>query len=123
VLARIAVRVQRLLVRRGLGPGAADLFPTDPVVEESPALAGISSASIQGRIALGPYVSYALPGGKGCTWGARPTPAVWEERRLPRRCFMSLYALPRPVKSAVEHPTVLREARLRALLEIRGLHP
>jgi len=54
VLARIAARVPRLLKRRGLDPGDADLFQADPVVEESPALAGISSASIQGRIALGP---------------------------------------------------------------------
>jgi hypothetical protein len=54
VLARIAARVRRLLKRRGLDPGDADLVQADPVVEESPALAGISSASIQGRIALGP---------------------------------------------------------------------
>ncbi|MGH7391260.1 MAG: transposase [Candidatus Rokuibacteriota bacterium] len=54
VLARIATRVQRLLKRRGLDPGEGDLFQADPVVEASPALAGISSASIQGRIALGP---------------------------------------------------------------------
>jgi len=62
VLARIAARVQRLLQRRGLDPGDADLFQADPVVEESPALAGISSASIQGRIALGPRA-----GEKGCS--------------------------------------------------------
>jgi hypothetical protein len=54
VLARIAARVLRLLKRRGLDPGDADLFQADPVVEESRALAGISSASIQGRIAFGP---------------------------------------------------------------------
>jgi len=54
VLARIAARVRRLLRRRGLDPGDADVFRADPVIEESPALAGISSASIQGRIALGP---------------------------------------------------------------------
>jgi hypothetical protein len=54
VLARIATRVQRLLRRRGLDPGDADVFQADPLVDESPALAGISSASIQGRIALGP---------------------------------------------------------------------
>jgi hypothetical protein len=54
VLARIAARVRRLLRRRGLDPGDAYVFRADPVVEESPALAGISSASIQGRIALGP---------------------------------------------------------------------
>ena len=46
--------MQRLLKRRGLDPGDADLVQSDPVVDESPALAGISSASIQGRIALGP---------------------------------------------------------------------
>src|SRR5882672_4605903 len=50
VLARIAARTQRLLERRGLDSGGADLCQADPVVEESPALAGISSASIQGRI-------------------------------------------------------------------------
>src|SRR5262249_30608174 len=54
VLAKIATRIQRLLKRRGFGPGDADLFRADPVVEESPALAGISTASIEGRIALGP---------------------------------------------------------------------
>ena len=52
-LARIAVRVQRLLEGRGLDPGEAEVCQADPVVEESPALAGISRASIQGRIALG----------------------------------------------------------------------
>jgi hypothetical protein len=54
VLARIAARVQRLLERRGLDPREADLVQTDPAVQESPALADISRASIQGRIALGP---------------------------------------------------------------------
>src|SRR5262249_17772960 len=51
VLARIAARVQRLLRRRELDPDDADVFQADPVVEDSPALAGVSSASIQGRIA------------------------------------------------------------------------
>ena len=54
VLARIAARVQRLLKRRGLDPSDADPSQLDPVVEESAALAGISSASILGRVALGP---------------------------------------------------------------------
>ncbi len=52
VLAAIYRRVRRLLARRGL-----DVEPIpdlDPLAAESPALAGISSASIQGRIALGP---------------------------------------------------------------------
>ena len=53
VLARIATRVQRVLRRRGLDPSDVDLSPPDPVVDEFPALAGISGASVQGRIALG----------------------------------------------------------------------
>ena len=50
---RIAARLQHLLKGRGLDPSDAHLVPADPAVEESPTLAGISSASIQGRIALG----------------------------------------------------------------------
>src|SRR5437763_5207919 len=52
MLAAIYRRVQRLLARRGLDVDA----PPDvhPLADEAPALAGISSASIQGRIALGP---------------------------------------------------------------------
>src|SRR5256885_16240533 len=52
LLATIRRRVLRLLARRGLA--VEDTPDVDPVAEESPALAGISSASIQGRIALGP---------------------------------------------------------------------
>jgi hypothetical protein len=54
VLATIYVRVCRLLRRQGFDATAADLSRPDPIAEESPLLAGISSASIQGRIALGP---------------------------------------------------------------------
>ena len=52
VLATISRRVRRVLRRRGFD-GDADIAPADPVTDESPALAGISSASIQGRVALG----------------------------------------------------------------------
>jgi hypothetical protein len=52
VLATIATRVRRLLRRDGLDSDA-DVTPADPIAEESPALAGISRASIQGRVALG----------------------------------------------------------------------
>src|SRR5207253_4202773 len=52
LLATIYRRVQRLLARRGLD--VDDPPDVDPLAEESPALAGISSASIQGRIAPGP---------------------------------------------------------------------
>ena len=51
LLAIIYRRVRRLLVRRGLD--VDDARDVDPLADESPALAGISSASIQGRIALG----------------------------------------------------------------------
>jgi hypothetical protein len=54
VLAAIYPRVGRLLCRRGFAPGDAEISAPDPVAEASPMLAGISSASIQGRIALGP---------------------------------------------------------------------
>lgn len=52
LLATIGRRVLRLLARRGLA--VEDTSDVDPLAEESLALAGISSASIQGRVALGP---------------------------------------------------------------------
>jgi hypothetical protein len=52
LLSRIRARILRLLARRGLGPDA-DVPPPDRVADESPALAGLSSASVQGRVALG----------------------------------------------------------------------
>jgi hypothetical protein len=52
LLATIRFRVRRLLQRRGL-EGDDDLTRRDPWAEESLALAVISSASVQGRIALG----------------------------------------------------------------------
>ena len=54
VLATVRHRVRRLLVRRGLAPGDDATGPADPLAEESPVLAGIASASVQGRVALGP---------------------------------------------------------------------
>jgi len=53
LLATIRARVRRLLARRGLEPQDVDLMPPDPLAEESLALAGISSASVQGRVSLG----------------------------------------------------------------------
>ena len=52
-LATIRHRVQRLLVRRGLEPGDDATGPADRLVDESPVLAGIVGASVQGRVALG----------------------------------------------------------------------
>jgi hypothetical protein len=52
-LATIRQRVQRLLVRRGLEPADDATGPADSLAEESPVLAGIVGASVQGRVALG----------------------------------------------------------------------
>ena len=49
----IRARILRRLRRHGLGPDAEGSRP-DPVAEESPVLAGLSTASVQGRVALGP---------------------------------------------------------------------
>ena len=54
MLATIYTRVRRLPRRRGFDVNDSDLSGLDPVLEEFPVLAGISSASIQGRSALGP---------------------------------------------------------------------
>jgi Putative transposase len=53
-LGTIRHRVQRLLVRRGLEPADDATGPGDPLADESPVLAGIVGASVQGRVALGP---------------------------------------------------------------------
>jgi len=53
VLATIRHRVQRLLVRHGLEPADDATGPADRLAEESPVLAGIVGASVQGRVALG----------------------------------------------------------------------
>jgi Putative transposase len=42
------------------GAPEADVSRPDPVVEESPVLAGLSSASVQGRVALGPRAGTRL---------------------------------------------------------------
>jgi hypothetical protein len=80
-------RVQRLLERRGLDPENADVFRADPVAEASPALAGISSASIQGRIALG-----ARAGARVWRVGADPD-APWVLSTAPRHAHLSGFDL------------------------------
>src|SRR5439155_3572920 len=52
-LATIRHRVQRLLVRHGLEPADEATGPADRFADESPVLAGIVGASVQGRVALG----------------------------------------------------------------------
>jgi len=87
VLARIAARVQRLLRRRGVDPGDAEVVQADPVVEESPVLAGISSASIQGRIALG-----RRAGARVWRVGADPD-APWVLSTAPRHAHVAGFDL------------------------------
>jgi hypothetical protein len=87
VLARISARVQRLLERRGLDPGDGDGLQTDPAVEESRALTGISSASIQGRIAFGPRT-----GARVWRIGADPD-APWVLSTAPRRAHLAGFDL------------------------------
>jgi hypothetical protein len=69
VLATVRHRVRRLLVRRGLEPGDDATRPADRLAEESPVLAGLVSASVQGRVALGPRAGAREVGGAG---GLRP---------------------------------------------------
>ncbi len=87
MLGRIAARVQRLLKRRGLDPGDADVFPVDHVVEESLALASISSASIQGRIAFGPRAGARV-------WRVGDDPdAPWVFSTAPRHAHLAGFDL------------------------------
>ena len=53
VTASIVKKTQRLLERRGLGPQAG-FEEADPLLRDQPLLAELYSASIQGRVALGP---------------------------------------------------------------------
>jgi len=87
VLVRIAARVQRLLKRCRRDPSDANLSPPDPVVEESPVLAAISSASIQGRIALG-----ARAGARVWRVGDDPD-APWVLSTAPRHAHLAGFDL------------------------------
>jgi hypothetical protein len=53
-LATICHHVKTLLVRHGLEPGDDATGSADRLADESPVLAGIVGASVQGRVALGP---------------------------------------------------------------------
>ena len=73
----IARRLGRLLARRGLAIDA-----TDPLAAESPALAGLASAAVQGRLALGPRA-----GSRVERLGGDPAaPWVESSRPLQARC-------------------------------------
>jgi Putative transposase len=76
LVATIARRIERLVVRRDL---TADADAGDPLAAESPALAGLASAAVQGRLALGPRAGARverLGGGPDAPWVA-----TWHVRR------------------------------------------
>ncbi|HKA29063.1 MAG TPA: transposase [Candidatus Binatia bacterium] len=79
LVAAIARRLGRLLARRGL---TGDADATDPLAAESLALAGLASAAVQGRLALGPRA-----GSRVERLGGDPAaPWVESSRPLQTRC-------------------------------------
>ena len=62
VVAVIARRVERLLERRDLAGGAERGDAPDLWSEEAPVLAAVASASVEGRVALGPRAGRVCAG-------------------------------------------------------------
>jgi hypothetical protein len=85
LLATIRTRVHRLLARRGLDPASDPAV--DPLAEESLALAGITGASVQGRVALGPRA-----GARVLQVGRDPD-APWVTSRGPRQAHLEGFDL------------------------------
>ena len=86
-LTTIRHRVHRLLVRHGLEPADDARGPADRLADESPVLAGIVGASVQGRVALG-----ARAGARVRRLGdARDTPTVTS--RGPRQAHLEGFDL------------------------------
>jgi hypothetical protein len=99
LLGTIRRRILRLLRRRGL---AADAAPgVDPLAEESPALAGISSAAVQGRIALGPRA-----GARVMQIGREPD-APWVTSRGPRQAHLEGFDLHADITVAADDRAAL----------------
>lgn len=99
LLATIRRRVLRLLTRRGLEVDrAADV---DPLAEESPALAGLSSAAVQGRVALGPRA-----GARVIQIGREPD-APWVTSRGPRQAHLEGFDLHAEITVAADDRAAL----------------
>jgi len=98
----IRARVLRLLSRRGLGPDA-EVERADPVAEESPALAGLSVASLQGRVALGPRA-----GARAMSLGRDPE-AQWVMSAGPRHAHLDGFDLHANVTVRGEDPEGLEQ--------------
>jgi Putative transposase/Transposase zinc-binding domain len=86
LLTTIRARILRRLRRRGLSPDAEG-SRHDPVAEESPVLAGLSSASVQGRVALGPRA-----GARSLALGRDPE-AEWVTSGGPRHAHVEGFDL------------------------------
>ena len=86
LLTTIRAGILRWLGRRGLGP-EAEGSRVDPVAEESPVLAGLSSASVQGRVALGPRA-----GARSLALGRDPE-AEWVTSGGPRHAHIEGFDL------------------------------
>ena len=99
LLATIRRRELRLLARRGLV--AEDGPDVDPLAEESPALAGISSAAVQGRVALGPRA-----GARVLQIGREPD-APWVTSRGPRQAHLEGFDLHADITVAADDRTGL----------------
>jgi Putative transposase len=54
LLRTVGRRIERLLARRGVSGAAAGSEPCDPWAGEEPVPAGVTAASVRGRVALGP---------------------------------------------------------------------
>ena len=85
LLATVRRRVLRLLTRRGLA--VEDAPDQESLTEESPALAGISSAAVQGRVALGPRA-----GARVVQLGREPN-APWATSRGPCQAHLEGFDL------------------------------
>src|SRR5262249_13041626 len=86
LLTAIRARILRLLTRRGLGHDA-DTSSSDPLGADFPVLAGLSPASVQGRIALGPRA-----GVRGIALGRDPE-ARWVVAGGPRHAHLDGFDL------------------------------
>jgi hypothetical protein len=74
---RVVARVRRRLERLGFAAVSRDDDDADPLVEESPALAGLSRAAMLGRAALGPRA------GRGPERIGADPDAPWVDRHVP----------------------------------------
>jgi hypothetical protein len=127
VVATVYHRVRRLLVRRGLEPGDDTTGPTDRLTEESLVLAGMVSASVQGRVGAGrprrrPGAATRAGGGRragdragapsGTPGGLRSARQCASASQRPRRAGATLPLCPPPAAGSRPPPPPGRRPRL-----------